>query len=235
MNMKISRRDDCTPFLFFKRTVAAQMHLVTFFVALIGLSILLPLASTKGQLHYWGTLVFGVSSMMVFGISAVYHFMIDGLKLCPAFTEMMEKLDQYAIYIFIAGTYTPFLLNALQSPWREILMISIWVIALVGIFYTAFRHKLPLWAQSRVVYTSVFLLMGWTMVVRIGEIITNLSSLGLWLLVGGALAYSIGAVVYITRKPKLFEGLFGFHELWHGFVTIGFLFHYFMIMNFYST
>jgi predicted membrane channel-forming protein YqfA (hemolysin III family) len=89
----------------------------------------------------------------------------------------MEKLDQWAIYLFIAGTYTPFLINVVASPWREILMISIWTMALVGILYTAFRHKFPKWAQSRIIYTSVFLMMGWTLLLRLGEIIEKLPPL----------------------------------------------------------
>jgi hemolysin III len=112
-------------------------------------------------------------------------------------------------------------------------MVSVWLMALFGIFYTAFRHKLPLWAQSRVVYTGVFVLMGWTLVVRIGEIYTKLPSAALAFFVAGSLAYSVGAVVYATKRPKLFEGLFGFHELWHVFVTLGFVCHYAMIGYFY--
>lgn len=233
--MKLSHRKDTTPWLFFKRTIAAQMHLLTFFLALAGLVVLLPIAYEHGgPVHFWGTLVFGVTAMMVFGTSAVYHFMHDGMDMCPTLTDVMEKLDQYAIYLFIAGTYTPFLLNVIVSPWREVLMVAIWAIALSGILYTAFRHKLPQWAQSRAVYTSVFVLMGWALMVRAGEIAERLNWVGIGLLLGGALAYSIGAVVYVTKKPKLFEGIFGFHELWHGFVTLGFAFHYFMVISFYS-
>jgi hemolysin III len=234
--MKLMRRQDSTTPLFLKRTVAAQIHLLTFFSAFAGLVLLVPVAHAKGgELHFWGTLIFGLTAMLVFGISALYHFLHDGMHMSPALTELMEKLDQYAIYLFIAGTYTPFLLNVIASPWKEILMVSIWVIALAGICYTAFRHKLPLWAQSRVVYTSVFVLMGWTLLLRMGEVFERLSGLGIALLVCGALAYSIGAIVYVTKKPKLFQGFFGFHELWHAFVTMGFAFHYFMVFNFYST
>jgi hemolysin III len=129
----------------------------------------------------------------------------------------MEKLDQWAIYLFIAGTYTPFLINVVASPWREILMISIWTMALVGILYTAFRHKFPKWAQSRIIYTSVFLMMGWTLLLRLGEIIEKLPPTPAELLLAGAGAYTLGAVVYITKRPHLFRGVFGFHELWHVF------------------
>ncbi|NCN28368.1 hemolysin III family protein [bacterium] len=232
--MKISRRHDSSPKVFFKRTIAAQIHLITFFFTIVGLGYLLPLTKPHGELQYWGSVLYGVTSMMVFGTSAMYHFLHDGFHLGPNLTELMEKLDQFAIYLFIAGSYTPFIINVIAPPWKNILIISVWSLALIGILYTLFRHKLPLWAQSRVFYTGVFVLMGWTIVVRLGEVIDRASTETIAFLVGGALAYSVGAIVYATKKPKLWEGFFGFHELWHVFVTLGFALHYCMVLNFYS-
>jgi len=230
----ISKRDDHTLARFMKRTVAAQLHLLTAFAAVFGLALLMPRALSAGTWHFWGSLVFGVTAILVFGISATYHFLHDGCRITPQLTEFMEKLDQWAIYLFIAGTYTPFLINVVASPWKEILMILIWTMALSGILYTAFRHKFPKWAQSRIIYTSVFLVMGWTLFIRIGEIMDKLPPEPMDLLLAGAAAYTVGAVVYITKRPRLFEGFFGFHELWHVFVTIGFLCHYAMVASFYA-
>jgi hemolysin III len=230
----IKKHPDHTLARFMRRTVAAQLHLITAFAAILGLFYLVPRAEASGPWHLWSSVIFGVTAILVFGISATYHFLHDGCHITPALTEFMEKLDQWAIYLFIAGTYTPFLINIVASPWKEILMISIWVMALAGILYTAFRHRFPKWAQSRVIYTSVFLLMGWTLFVRIGEISEKMPPTPRDLLLAGAAAYSIGAIVYITKRPRLFEGLFGFHELWHVFVTVGFLCHYAMVLSFYA-
>jgi hemolysin III len=199
----------------------------------LGLAVLTPVAREAGPFHFYGTAVFGITAALVFGISAVYHFLHDGYELSPRLIELLEKFDQWAIYLFIAGTYTPFLLNVIASPWREILMVSVWAMALFGIFYTAFRDYLPRWAQSRIVYTMVFVLMGWTLLFRIGEVIEKTPPMALAFLLAGAAAYTIGAVVYITKKPKLFEGFFGFHELWHVFVTVGFICHFLMVGQFY--
>jgi hemolysin III len=231
--MHISRRDDRSKRAFLKRTVAAQTHGVTALIALVGLCFLAPVAHKLGALHFWGTVVFGVTAILVFTISATYHFLHDGYQISAQLADRLEMLDQFSIYLFIAGTYTPFLINVIASPWKEILMFMVWSMALFGIFYTAFRHRLPKWAQSRAVYTAVFVLMGWTLIVRAGEVFNNLSGMAMLFFMGGIMAYSIGAVVYATQKPKLFEGFFGFHELWHVFVTLGFAFHYAMIGYFY--
>jgi len=231
--MHISKRDDHSLKLFLKRTVAAQTHFLTAIAALVGLLILAPVALKAGSWHFWGTVVFGVTAFMVFSVSATYHFLHDGYKMSDKLSNRFEMFDQWTIYLFIAGTYTPFLLNVIEPPWRQILMVAAWTMATTGILYTAFKHKLPEWAQSRAVYTCLFVLMGWTLLVRAGEIFDNLSQVGLFLFVGGSLAYSIGAIVYATQRPKLFEGVFGFHELWHVFVTVGYLSHFALICYFY--
>ncbi len=228
----ITRRPDHT--LRFKRTVSAQLHMLTAFAAVVGLAFLLPEAAEAGSMHFWGTLIFGLTAILVFGVSATYHFLHDGCQITPQLTDFMEKLDQWAIYLFIAGTYTPFLINVVASPWREVLMIAIWVMALGGILYTALRHRFPRWAQSRLVYTAVFLMMGWTLLLRLEEILDKLPPTPSELLMAGAAAYTLGALVYITKRPRLFQGFFGFHELWHVFVTVGFLCHFAMIASFYG-
>lgn len=230
----IKRRSDHTRLLFLKRTVSAQLHLFTAFAAIFGLFFLAQKTQVLGAFHFWGSIVFGLTAILVFGVSATYHFLHDGCEITPQLTEFMEKLDQWAIYLFIAGTYTPFLINVVASPWKETLMVMIWSMALAGILYTAFRHKFPKWAQSRFIYTSVFLVMGWALFIRIGEIFDKLPATPTNLLIAGAAAYSVGAVVYITKRPRLFEGFFGFHELWHVFVTVGFVCHYAMIWSFYN-
>ena len=76
-------------------------------------------------------------------------------------------------------------------------------------------------------------MMGWTFIIRIGEIFRNLSSAGSFYFSAGGLSYTFGAIVYATKRPRLMEGFFGFHELWHIMVMIGAVFHYLMILTFY--
>ena len=232
--MKISRRPQHTRMRFFLSTIAAQTHFVTCVLAAVSLFFLVPLASVHGTAHVASAVIFAGTAVNVFGVSAFYHFVSDGYQASPKLISLLEKLDHWAIYLFIAGTYTPVLLNLVSPPWQLVLMIGIWTCAVIGILYTKFRDSLPKWAQSRAVYTGVFLFMGWILLVRIGEVWANLSSSGAWYLFGGAASYSVGAVVYVKEWPKLFPGFFGFHELWHIFVTVGFICHFLLIWNFYS-
>ena len=178
-------------------------------------------------------LIFGVTGFLVFASSALYHFCSDGFILSPQLEKLLNDFDHFSIYLFIAGTYTPFLINAVPQPWTKILLTMIWGIAFAGILYSYFKPRLPKWAQHRIISTTIFLLMGWTLAIRWDMIYTSLSPLTFWLLLGGGLSYSIGAVIYAFEWPDFVRGVFGFHELWHIMVMIGFAFHYFLILNFY--
>jgi hemolysin III len=232
--MSVRLKSDHTFPLLLKRTVSAQLHLLGSVLMILGSLYLLPLARAAGSLHYWACFSFLVSGTLVFSTSAIYHFLGDGFELSPRMFRLLENLDHFGIYLFIAGTYSPFILGTISSSWRIPLLITIWVIAIVGILYTWSKPRLPKILQHRAVYTFMFVLMGWTIVIRLGEVLSALSWGKLFLLVAGGMSYSLGAVVYATRRPRLFEGFFGYHELWHALVLLGAGFHYFLIFSFYS-
>ena len=234
MQQRIEKHSDHTWHLFLKRTVSAQLHLLGCILATAGLFILLHFANTNpDRSHFWACFAFGVTSILVFGASTVYHFVVDGFKISEKLSLWLEDLDHFAIFLFIAGTYSPVLLNVILPPWNTILLFFIWSVAVTGVVYTHFKPKLPRWAQHRAFYTSIFVLMGWTLIVRLQEAIAHLSAHGLFLLVAGGLSYTFGAVIYALKRPNFFKGLFGFHEIWHVMVMIGFGFHYFLILSFY--
>ena len=221
-------------FRFWKGTIAAQIHLAALILAIYGGFFLVRLSSiTSNWIDVVACLAFAISAILVFSISAIYHFIHDGLSMSEKWQARFEELDHFAIYFLIAGTYTPFLLNTITSGWREPLILTVWGIAITGIFYTKFKSILPLWMQHRAVYTGLFILMGWTFMVRIGEIFENLSPDQLTLFAAGGLSYTLGAIGYAIRWPKFFHGFFGYHEIWHLMVTFGFLFHYFLVLSFY--
>jgi hemolysin III len=145
----------------------------------------------------------------------------------------MDDLDHFAIYLFIAGTYTPFILNAISPPWNRALLYLVWSVAIGGIVYTHFRPKLPPWLRHRYVNTAIFVLMGWLLVVRLGEALSNISERQTAFLFAGAASYTLGAVIYALKRPNPYVGVFGYHEIWHVMVLLGFGFHYFMILDFY--
>lgn len=238
----IWKHEDHSLSRFLLRTISAQSHLLGFFIAIVGLIVLLrfsqngptqALEAIKQSNHYWACFVFGITSVFVFAASSLYHFLCDGFKLHPKLDRWLERLDHFAIYFFIAGTYTPVLVNGVREPWQTGLMIAVWSIAFFGVFYTFLKPWLPNWAKHRFIYTGVFVAMGWLIVFKIDEIVENLAPTSLALLVAGGLSYSIGAVVYATERPRLIENIFGAHELWHVFVLLGYGFHYFTVLSFY--
>ena len=220
---------------FLLRTIAAQSHLIACFAAIWGLVVLMQFAiEMPGSKHFWACLMFGITGILVFATSSIYHFLSDGFRISPKWERWLEDLDHFAIYLFIAGTYTPFLINALDKPWSAILLTMVWVSGGLGIVYTHFKPQMPKWMQHRAVYTGIFVLMGLAFILRVGEIFHHLHLNSILLLVAGGASYIVGAVIYAMKRPRLFSGIFGYHELWHVMVMVGFGFHYFMILGFYN-
>ena len=219
---------------FFRETLSAQIHSIGSLAALLGMIPLVAHASRTGHVRdVIAVLIFGISGVLVFSVSTLFHFMHDGFAISKQLEDQFENLDHVSIYIFIAGTYTPFLINTVAEPWCTRLLIAVWLIVLFGVSYTLLRSRLPAWMQSRALYTGLFVSMGWVALVRLPEVLHNLTSQQLLFLFGGATAYTTGAVVYATKRPSLFPSVFGFHELWHLFVLVGFAFHYALIYSFY--
>ena len=221
--------------LFLRRTVSAQLHLLGALAALAGTIKLCSMTYGMSEhRHFWACIAYGVPAVAVFGASALYHFLSDGFLIHPKLERWLHDFDHIAIYIFIAGSYTPFIFNAIAPESQPVLLALIWAVALIGAFYTAFIDRLPGWAQHRFVYTALYLFMGWILLFRIAEIVRNITPSALGFLVSGGFAYSIGAVFYALKRPRLFEGVFGHHELWHVMVLLGFVLHFGLIYGFYA-
>jgi len=166
--------------------------------------------------------VYGLSLILLFSASAVYHM----ARVKPRIQEVLHRLDHSAIFVLIAGTYTPFCLVALTGFWRWGLMAIIWVFAIAGILVKVFLPNMPRW-----LHTAPYIIMGWLGVIAAGQMFKDLSTFALvWLLIGGII-YTLGAVIYATKKLDLFPGRFGFHELWHVFVLLGALAHFIAVMS----
>jgi hemolysin III len=219
---------------FLSRTIAAQIHAVALIASILGTVLLAYKTYHHTTLnHVVAVSVYGGTAIFLFATSATYHFLFDGFQITPTLEELFERLDHIAIYLFISGTYTAFLMNSVSARWANLLLVVIWTIAALGILFTIFRNRLPEWARHRYVYTGLFLAMGFVFLIRIGEILHSLSFTASQYFIAGGLSYAIGAVVYAIKKPVLFKGVFGFHELWHLLVVAGFSFHYALIWSFY--
>lgn len=219
---------------FLRRTIAAQAHLAACLAAIIGTVILVErCARLSDASHVWGCLIFGLSSILLFATSSSYHFLFDGFRISQRLEARLEALDQLAIYLFIAGTYTAVLMNTVSQPWSKVLLSLVWFVAALGTLYTLFRGRLASWAQHRFVYTGFYLFMGWLFALRLGEIVGHLSKVELVYFILGGLSYTTGAIIYAVQRPNFIKDIFGFHELWHLLVVFGFGFHYLLILSFY--
>lgn len=130
----VQKHPDHSARLLFQRTISAQLHLAGFFAGVIGL-VVLAIASLKHPdlRHFWACLIFGLTGLAVFGASTLYHFMNDGFKISPKFENLLHSLDHFAIYLFIAGSYTPFLLNVIDPPWDTYLLVPFGASRLPGL------------------------------------------------------------------------------------------------------
>ena len=209
-------------FKIFKDPISGLTHVTSAAAALAGavvLGVLSPPGSARAAL-----LVYGASLVLMFAASSAYHL----VKASPAWDLLLRKLDHTAIFLFIAGTYTPVCVIALTGSWRWGLLIAVWSVAAVGILFKfAFIRHAPRWLS-----VVIYLLMGWLGVIGAAQLVRAVPLAGLaWLAVGGLL-YTGGALVYATKRLDFLPGVFGFHEIWHLFVSAASAAHYIFILGY---
>lgn len=158
-------------------------------------------------------IIFGASLILLYAASTLYHSTTDLRK---RFT--FKIFDHIAIFILIAGTYTPFALVTLQGRTGWIILGVVWAIALMGTIL-----KLFFTGKYKIISTLLYVGMGWVIIFAIEPLMENLSSSGLWWLLGGGLAYTLGAVLYSISKIKFN------HALFHFFVLLGSYSHFMAI------
>ncbi len=204
-----------------REPVSGLTHLGGAIAALFGQIVLLVLASS-GLEKFISTLVYGLSLVGLFSASAAYHLVNAG----PKVTAILRKLDHSAIYLLIAGTYTPFCVNAFSGFFRWGLLAIVWGIALAGIIVKLFYMGAPRWLTA-----GIYVLMGWLCLSAVGEMTVALSPFTLGWLIAGGVVYTLGAVVYATKIFNFAPGRFGFHEVWHIFVLLGALAHFVAVLG----
>ncbi|KAF0107923.1 MAG: hemolysin [Anaerolineaceae bacterium] len=183
--------------------------------------IALLIAGWNGTAKVVSVVIYGLSLMALFSASAAYHL----AQVKPATLQILRKLDHSAIFLLIAGTYTPFCLIAFTGFFRWGLLAIIWTIALAGILVKVFYVRAPRWLNA-----GMYVLMGWLCVMAAPQMPSVLPASALvWLIVGGVV-YTLGAVVYATKIFNFAPGKFGFHEVWHIFVLLGASAHFVAVM-----
>ena len=202
-----------------REPVSGLTHLAAAGFALIGLVILLVLG--------WGQ-PGKVISLLVYGISLITQFLASGIyhsaQASPETLLRLRKFDHAAIYLLIAGTYTPVCYNLLSGFWQWGLLSIVWGLALSGIGIKLFFINEPRWVTA-----GVYILMGWLCIFGFREMLAAIPAGALLWLAAGGLIYTLGAVIYITKWMDFRPNVFGFHEVWHIFVILGALAHYLAI------
>ncbi len=165
-------------------------------------------------------LIYGISLVSLFLASAIYHGVNGNLRQLV----ILRKLDHSVIYLLIAGSYTPICIYFFNGFWQWGLLAIVWTMALTGIIVKMFVMNAPRWITA-----GAYLVMGWISILAIAEIKRSMPPEAIRWLIAGGLFYTIGAIVYISKKLDFFPGKFGFHEIWHLFVIMGALSHYILI------
>ena len=196
-------------------------HLAGGLLAAAGLVVLLATAGRADQLVAFG--VFGLSLVALYTASTLYHL----LPLSPAGIARLRRADHMAIFVLIAGTYTPFCLLALDGAWQAGLLGLIWGLALCGILLKLLWMDAPRWLS-----VALYLGMGWAALVAAPTLFRVVPPGGIaWVLAGGVV-YSAGALIYGLKRPNPVPGVFGFHELWHLFVVAGSACHFWAVLHY---
>ncbi|HEX3732184.1 MAG TPA: hemolysin III family protein [Mycobacteriales bacterium] len=193
------------------------IHLYAFAVAVVGGIVLCSLAGSRpGWVPLASCAVYAMTSCGLFGISALYH----RRTWRPLGYAVMKRLDHAMIFIFIAGTYTPFSLLLLPKRTGEILLGVVWLAAIAGATMKLIWPRAPRW-----VAVPLYLAIGWAAVVVLPDMMTSGGVAALVLLGTGGLAYTIGAIFYATKWPNPWPKVFGHHEFFHAATVVAAICH----------
>lgn len=212
-----------------KDPVSGFSHCIGAIASIIGLVFLIIYASKYGE-GAWDIVsftIFGVGLILLYTFSSLYHLLNLGEKA----TRVFRKFDHIMIYVLIAATYTPICLGPLRGPWGWSIFGVVWGLAVLGIIFTSVWLKAPRWLS-----TSLYIGMGWLVIVMEYPLIETFKQAGklsslLWLLAGG-IFYTIGGIIYGTKKFPFKIKYFGFHEIFHIFVLLGSFCQYWFVLQY---
>ncbi len=189
----------------------AVTHGLGLVLSLVGLPILIVSAQARGDaLNVIGASVFGATLVALYAASTLYHAVQTARV-----KRVLRVADHVAIYLLIAGTYTPFTLGVLRGAWGWTLFGIVWGLAALGVLF-----KLALGMRFPKASTLFYVAMGWVVIIAARPLMHALSAPGLWLLVAGGLLYSGGVVFYVSDRRRYM------HAVWHLFVMAGSCCHF---------
>lgn len=192
--------------------------------SIAALTLMVVFAALRADVwHVVSFSVFGATLILMYTSSCLYH----ALRISENALKIFRQIDHIMIFMVIAGSYTPLCLVPLRGPWGWSLFGTIWAIAVTGTFLKIFFMDAPRWIS-----TIIYLIMGWLCIIAVYPLLKTLSPMALFWLASGGLFYSVGAGIYALKKPDLFPGILGFHEIWHCFVILGSASHFWLSFNY---
>ncbi len=210
---------------YFLEPINTITHLIATIASFIGLIILLIL-TVHDLPKMVSMLIYGLSMIVLYSASTLLH----GVRCSHRLHMWFNRFDHMAIFLLIAGTYTPIAFNIFTGWWRWGTLGVIWTAAFIGMIYKLLSIRI-----HGLLNTSIYLVMSWGVALP-ALLFTNLLSIvPLWglLLIGlGGLIYTIGFIIYYTRRPNPWPDVFGHHEIWHLFVMGGSFCHFLFILFF---
>lgn len=196
----------------------AITHGIAIVLSIAGLVVLVALAAFNhlGAKTIVAISIYGASMFFLYTASTLYHA-VYGLQV----KRIFQHIDRSMIYVLIAGTYTPFCLIPLYEDGGLWILVAEWILCAFGLVFQSFLIKKSDWINC-----LIYLIMGWLIVLDIGPIVHNSTTLGLWFLVSGGIVYSLGIIFFICRRIPYN------HAIWHLFVITGTTLQYFSILQY---
>lgn len=193
----------------------AVTHGLGLLLSIGGLAVLVAFSALYGDAwHVISSSIYGTTLILLYSFSTLYH----GIP-SPKAKRVFQRLDHAAIFILIAGTYTPFTLVNLRGPWGWTLFGLVWGIAIAGIVLELVSRNRYKWLSL-----SLYLGLGWLVLIAIKPMLLSVEVGGLLLLLAGGLCYSFGVIFYVWKR------LAYHHAVWHLFVLAGSVLHFFSVL-----
>jgi len=192
-------------------------HGVALLAAIVAVPFLIAAVRNLGVANIVGAGVFAATMVLLYLVSTLYHALPPGRA-----KRVFLKLDHGAIYVFIAGSYTPFTLGVLGGAWGWTLFGLVWSLAVLGVTLKAFDRLSHPWLS-----TGLYLVMGWLVLIAFVPLVDRVPQPGVALLVAGGLAYTAGIVFFMLDSRLRYA-----HAVWHSFVVAGTAFHFFAVLSY---
>jgi hemolysin III len=193
------------------------LHLFAFFGSIVAAAVLIPLAFVQGARAGVAVSVYCLTILGLFGVSALYH----RRRWSPRGWKLMKRADHSMIFLFIAGTYTPFARLAVPETTGWWILGVVWVGALAGVALKMIWPMAPRWLG-----VPIYLALGWAAVFVLVDILNLVGVTVIVLMAAGGVLYSLGAIAYASKWPNPWPGTFGYHEVFHAMTIVAATCHY---------